>query len=254
MNGKTIGEYIAELRKSAGLTQRELASKLNVSDKAVSRWERDESLPDLYMAADIADFFGITADELLHCGKNEEKNVVTQSETKADDAKKRRLNDENIERVLRVKYFDFNARSNIVRVIPLLAFAAALAMAHGLDAPGIDGWLLGLMTAFIVDVSAAVYQTALAVKLFNYTERRITPMSKNTGERIAECRERLTKKAMVTVGMTVTVFVLTVVYLHLGDWLEFLLCGLIFAPISVLGCLIISLVVWDVLKKRGRLS
>lgn len=46
MEKKTIGSFIAALRKANGLTQKELAEKLNVSDKAVSRWERDECYPD----------------------------------------------------------------------------------------------------------------------------------------------------------------------------------------------------------------
>lgn len=65
MEKKTIGSFIAALRKASGLTQRELAEKLNVSDKAVSRWERDESAPDLSLIPVIAEIFGVTSDELL---------------------------------------------------------------------------------------------------------------------------------------------------------------------------------------------
>lgn len=65
MEKKTIGRFIAALRKANGLTQRELAEKLNVSDKAVSRWERDESAPDLMLIPVIAEIFGVSSDELL---------------------------------------------------------------------------------------------------------------------------------------------------------------------------------------------
>lgn len=65
MEKKSIGTFIAALRKANGLTQRDLAEKLNVSDKAVSRWERDESAPDLSLIPVIADIFGVTSDELL---------------------------------------------------------------------------------------------------------------------------------------------------------------------------------------------
>ena len=47
MERKTIGGFIAALRRANGMTQRELAERLNVSDKTVSRWERDESAPEL---------------------------------------------------------------------------------------------------------------------------------------------------------------------------------------------------------------
>ena len=65
MEQKTIGSFIAVLRKANGLTQRELAEKLNVSDKAVSRWERDECAPDLTLIPVLAEIFGVTSDELL---------------------------------------------------------------------------------------------------------------------------------------------------------------------------------------------
>ncbi len=70
MEAKTIGRFIAVLRKANGMTQKELAERLNVSDKAVSRWERDESLPDLTLIPVIAELFGVTADELLRGERN----------------------------------------------------------------------------------------------------------------------------------------------------------------------------------------
>ena len=47
MAKNTIGQFIAALRKANGLTQQDVADRLNVSNKAVSRWERDECAPDL---------------------------------------------------------------------------------------------------------------------------------------------------------------------------------------------------------------
>lgn len=65
MEKKTIGQFIAALRKVNGMTQKELAEQLHVSDKAVSRWERDESAPDLSLIPVIAEIFGVTSDEIL---------------------------------------------------------------------------------------------------------------------------------------------------------------------------------------------
>lgn len=65
MEKKTIGAFIAVLRRASGLTQKQLADKLCVSDKSVSRWERDETLPDLTLIPVIAEIFGVTSDELL---------------------------------------------------------------------------------------------------------------------------------------------------------------------------------------------
>ena len=60
-----IGKNIAAYRKRCGLTQAELADKLNYSDKAVSKWERGESTPDIITLAQLAEQFNITVNELI---------------------------------------------------------------------------------------------------------------------------------------------------------------------------------------------
>ncbi len=65
MEKKTIGGFIAALRKANGMTQKGLAERLNVSDKTVSRWERDDGAPDLAVIPVIAEIFDVTCDELL---------------------------------------------------------------------------------------------------------------------------------------------------------------------------------------------
>lgn len=70
MEKKTIGKFIAVLRKAHGMTQKELGDRLYVSDKTVSRWERDECTPELALIPVIAEIFGITTDELLRGERN----------------------------------------------------------------------------------------------------------------------------------------------------------------------------------------
>ena len=65
-----IGRNIAAYRKNLGLTQAGLAEKLNYSDKAVSKWERGESIPDVLTLMQLANQFGITVNDLL-CDPNE---------------------------------------------------------------------------------------------------------------------------------------------------------------------------------------
>lgn len=62
---RIIANNITELRKAVPYTQAELAQKLNYSDKAVSKWERGESIPDVVVLKQIADLFGVTVDYLL---------------------------------------------------------------------------------------------------------------------------------------------------------------------------------------------
>lgn len=86
MEKKTIGTFISALRRAAGLTQRDLAEQLNVSDKAVSRWERDESAPDLTLLPLIADLFGITVDELLRGQRQAPTEYATPAPDGASDS------------------------------------------------------------------------------------------------------------------------------------------------------------------------
>ena len=62
---KQIGANIASYRKRLGLTQARLAEKLNYSDKAVSKWERGESVPDVLILCQLAELFQITVNELV---------------------------------------------------------------------------------------------------------------------------------------------------------------------------------------------
>ena len=60
-----IGSNIAERRKRTGLTQAGLAERLNYSDKAISKWERAESVPDVLTMMQLAELFGVRVDDLL---------------------------------------------------------------------------------------------------------------------------------------------------------------------------------------------
>ena len=67
-----IAKNIVSLRKANHLTQTELADKLNYSDKAVSKWERGDSLPDVIVLKQIADLFGVTLDYLVQSEHRQE--------------------------------------------------------------------------------------------------------------------------------------------------------------------------------------
>lgn len=61
-----IAKNLTELRKQAKLTQQELAEKLNYTDKAVSKWERGEALPDIIVLKQLADMYGVKVDDFLY--------------------------------------------------------------------------------------------------------------------------------------------------------------------------------------------
>lgn len=65
MTNRTMGEKISTLRKEKGMTQRQLAEIMNVTDKAVSKWERDLSCPDIHSIPALAQALDVSAEELL---------------------------------------------------------------------------------------------------------------------------------------------------------------------------------------------
>lgn len=78
MKKQTLGEMIASLRKDQGLTQAALAEKMNVTDKAVSKWERDLSCPDINSLPKLAEVLQVSVDELMQvkaCSQEESVNV-----------------------------------------------------------------------------------------------------------------------------------------------------------------------------------
>ena len=67
MDAKTFGDFLAQVRRTQGLTQAELAEQLHVTDKAVSRWERGIGLPDINTLEPLADALGLSLADLMHC-------------------------------------------------------------------------------------------------------------------------------------------------------------------------------------------
>lgn len=83
-----IAANISDLRKKSGMTQQDLATRLNYTDKAISKWERGESIPDVLVLKQIADMHGVTVDYLLTDVHEEQKPIA--EEEPVDEALKKR--------------------------------------------------------------------------------------------------------------------------------------------------------------------
>lgn len=66
MTNKSMGDIICTLRKEKGMTQKDLADMLNITDKAVSKWERNIAFPDTATIPKIAEIFGVSVEELMN--------------------------------------------------------------------------------------------------------------------------------------------------------------------------------------------
>ena len=142
MERKSIGSFVAALRRANGLTQRQLAEQLGVSDKTVSRWERDESAPDLSLIPVIAELFGITSDELLR------------GERRAADMPSATGNQEKrLERILDQTRLQFRVQTVLDIGCAVVGVIAALV---GAQYRNIIGFCLGLICYLGAGIATAI--------------------------------------------------------------------------------------------------
>ncbi len=140
---RIIARNIIELRRTNHMTQLELAEKLNYTDKAVSKWERGESLPDISVLKSIADLFGVKLDYLVSAEHIETVSEVLLTADDMDEAERK-------------KYRRFNNRRVITSISILLVWLLAtfsFVVAHLINPVGDRHWLAfiyGVPATFIV--------------------------------------------------------------------------------------------------------
>ena len=238
MEKKTIGSFIAALRKANGLTQKELAEKLNVSDKAVSRWERDECYPDLTMIPALAEIFGVSCDELLNGGRiNSEERQPRQEQKTA----------KQIDFLINRVRASFAVHSAGIYALSALGLLAALVcntvfsrayLGFFLACVFYVGGLMWLTMKLIASFSALVYETESPL-LDRVKEKIVRSAAGNlTGVLI-----------MFAAALPLIVVVNSPYYgLDISDWARY---GLVFAGIAAVIGLIICAAVPRICAARG---
>ena len=123
MNNEKFGNFIKKLRSEKGLTQKELGEKLNITDKAISKWERGISFPDITVLNSLADFFEVDVSELLNGerGKKEEIDIDKKIEEAIEQYK-------NIEEKRKIK---LKKIKKYVGIISLVIFILTLLLQLG---------------------------------------------------------------------------------------------------------------------------
>ncbi len=153
MEAKTIGSFIATLRKANGMTQRDLAERLNVSDKTVSRWENDDSAPDLSLIPVIAELFGVTCDELLR-GERKPVQDRAQDESPLEAPAMTAKAEKALKRIIREAMMSYRTRSMIAIAIAAAGLIAALV------ANTFNRAQLGFLLCCVFQLAAGVCQGA----------------------------------------------------------------------------------------------
>ncbi len=195
MEAKTMGRFIAALRKANGMTQRDLAEKLNVSDKSVSRWERDEGSPDLSLIPVIAEVFGISCDELLRGERRPEaqrqEQQPGQEEISPKGEKQRR-------RLLHAGIAKYRSKTLLAVGLALLGIIGA-AVCNA-------GFLRAYLGFF---VGAALYLAAGICQAVFLNNALLTVADVEEGEDTAAFRRSVTRLALLVFGLVVLLFAYT---------------------------------------------
>ena len=201
MEPTRIGRFIAERRKALGLTQRQLAEQLSVSDKAVSKWETGRGLPDVLLMPPLCAALGITVNDLLSGERVGEGDYRKKAEENMMELM--RENAENRQRLLQsiacggVTVVAVCALVALAAFLPLPAFARMalllLAMATA---------VVGIWAAATLDARAGWFECPHCKELFapamadyvkglhTFTRRRLTcPHCGQTGM----CRHRVAR-------------------------------------------------------------
>ena len=154
-----IAKNIASLRKENKMTQMELAERLNYSDKAISRWERGDVLPDIDVLCQICDIFGVSFDYLTHEGEQKEKEVYAKKQERGNKIVIALLAETAVWTiaVLLFVYFKVIAGKNLWRAY-IWAIPASLIV--GIVFNGIwgrKGWRMVLISMLVWSFLAAVF-------------------------------------------------------------------------------------------------
>ncbi len=133
----TFGEKLQNLRQKAGMSQDSLAEKVNVSRQAVSRWERDETMPETEKVVALADLFGVTTDYLLR--QQAEEKSDTETTAPSGEAQKRDWV-ERLAYLAKTKGYLLGWVLVAWGVMDLLGLLAILLMTHGFLNFGLKIW------------------------------------------------------------------------------------------------------------------
>ena len=196
-----IGKFIAKMRKSTNLTQKQLADALSISDKTVSKWECGKGLPDVSLMLPLCNMLNITVNDLLSGEKVSQADYQKKAEGNMMDLMKE--NEENRKRM---------ALSIITGVITIIAVCALIVIAAFIDLPTIVRIILivgavvvavaGIAVGAMLDIKAGYFECPHCKELFvpsmneyvksyhTLTKRRLTcPKCGKTGM----CKHRITR-------------------------------------------------------------
>ncbi len=238
MEKKTIGSFIAILRRANGLTQKELADKLGISDKAVSRWERDETAPDISLLPALAEILGVTTDELLRGERSTESLASARNSEKSEK---------------QIKTLLKNTRTKLyIRTLICILIAMGGLFAAMICNSVFYRMLLGFIVTCVFSATSVVLEM-----IFSYLSRNSINNEDIESDAIAETRKYIIKKETLVfyINAVVLAFCLPLVIagenyagVDISSW--FVLGG-IFALVAAGICALANIFVDIHAEKKG---
>lgn len=231
MEQKTIGKFITALRKANGMTQKELAEQLNVSDKTISRWERDDGSPDLSVIPVIAEIFGVTCDELL---RGERKSAAERTSEHVDETTPR--GEKQRQRILKLSLSKYCSRSFVSIGISVVGLIAAMICNLGFNR-GYIGFFVGTIfyVASVVCQAIFINSALLSVSDDSISSEETSNFRATV---IGVAKHSFTVTAIL-LGATLPILLFpSDTYMGL-EGVSWLLSGLIFGGLAWLSCSIV---------------
>lgn len=239
MERRTMGALIAALQRANGMTQKELAEKLNVSDKTVSRWERDEGTPDLALIPAIAEIFGVTCDELLRGERRPPEERGAEAPAPRGEKQRKRLLASGLSR--------YRTRSAVSMGLAAAGLIAAMACNFAFLRS-----YIGFAAAAICALAAVVCQTAFVNSaLLAVADEELD------GEETDRYKCAVVRRAEGAVTLTVTLLAFSLPLLLKGDayagltaasWLP---AGVVCALLALILCGAVCCALNGSLRKKG---
>lgn len=231
-----IGTFISELRKESRLTQKELADQLGVTDKAVSKWERGLSYPDISLISNLAQILGVTSNELL----DGEKTAPSASGTPPEDETRLRRANNAWEKSAKPKHPHWK---NTITLFAIVVLSILLFIGANAAIEGRLGWAFPPLGLALFISAAAIIGTFIMKKnrvgsillcgsliyfiTYFYTALNSTPYRETAGSfpRVYLPHYTIVILILLTSIAILTVYFLTRKKVRSGDFL-FLLGGL----------------------------
>lgn len=241
MNPKKIGEFIAALRKSKGLTQQEVAERLNITNKTVSKWERGDGYPEISLVPAIAELFDVTTDEIFRGARSIKDDNPEKNAAQVQKQKGRFINSS----ITRFKNYSYIALSVVV-----IGFVLLFAVAYSFYRPAIAVAINTIFAAVAVSLELIVINNTLG-------SIQATDLFQETDQQIGRVYRTMYHYALPVFAGTITTVILSVPFIivrhehiitrviQFGDYLKFV-------PICMLGSIIICRILLWVLKPMLR--